>query len=88
MQNNRRDRLQSETMSPGSTRNNQMVRSKHKNVSNRNQVYLASLEPSSPIKASSRYPVTPEMEDSDFKSLFMMMIEGFKKDINNSLKEM
>jgi hypothetical protein len=30
--------------------------------------------------------ITPE-EDSDLKSLFMMMIEDFKKDINNSLKE-
>jgi hypothetical protein len=28
-----------------------------------------------------------EKQDLDVKSLFMMMIEDFKKDINNSLKE-
>ena len=30
---------------------------------------------------------TPEKQDSDLKSHLMMMIENFKKDINNSLKE-
>jgi hypothetical protein len=29
----------------------------------------------------------PEKQESDFKSHHMMMIEEFKKDINNSLKE-
>jgi chromosome segregation ATPase len=49
---------------------------------------LASSEPSSPIKASTGYPNTPEKQDSDLKlHLMMMMIEDFKKDINNSLKE-
>ena len=33
------------------------------------------------------YPNTPEKQDSDLKSHLMMMIEDFKKDINNSLKE-
>ena len=33
------------------------------------------------------YPDTPEKQDSDLKSHLMMMIEDFKKDINNSLKE-
>ena len=32
--------------------------------------------------------MTPEKQDSDLKSLLMMMIEDFKKDINNSLKEL
>ena len=36
----------------GSTWNNQMARGKHKNRSNRNQVYLASSEPNSPTIAS------------------------------------
>jgi chromosome segregation ATPase len=30
---------------------------------------------------------TPKKQDSDLKSHLMMMIEDFKKDINNSLKE-
>jgi hypothetical protein len=33
------------------------------------------------------YPDTPEKQDSDLKSHLMMMIEEFKKDTNNSLKE-
>ena len=32
-------------------------------------------------------PHTPEKQDYDLKSHLMMMIEEFKKDINNSLKE-
>ena len=64
-----------------------MVGGKHKNISNRNQGYLASSEPSSPIITSPGYTITLEMKDSDLKSLLMMMIEDFKKDINNSLKE-
>ena len=64
-----------------------MVRGKGKNISNRNQGYLASSEPSSPTTASPGYPNTPEKQDSDLKSHLMMMIEDFKKDINNSLKE-
>ena len=45
-----------------------------------------SSEPSSPI-TSLGYPNTLEKQDSDLKSLLIMMIEDFKKDINNSLKE-
>jgi hypothetical protein len=63
-----------------------MVGGKRKNRSNRNQGYLAS-EPSSPNTGSPGYTVTSEKQDSDLKSLLMMMIEDFKKDINNSLKE-
>jgi hypothetical protein len=33
------------------------------------------------------YPTTSENQKSDLKSHLMMMIEDFKKDINNSLKE-
>jgi hypothetical protein len=64
-----------------------MVGSKLKNISNRNQGYLASSKPNSPTIASPGYTITPEKQDSDVKSLLMMMIEDFKKDINNSLKE-
>jgi gas vesicle protein len=64
-----------------------MVRGKHKNLSNRNQGYLASSEPSSPTIASPGYSNTSEKQDLDLKSHLMKMIEDFKKDINNSLKE-
>jgi hypothetical protein len=83
-----KDRPQSDIARAGSTRDNQMVGGKCKNISNGNQGYLASSEPNSPTIASSRYTITPEKQDSDLKSLLLMVIEDFKKDINNnSLKE-
>jgi hypothetical protein len=54
---------------------------------NKNQGYLASSEPNSSTIASPGYPTTPEKRDSDLKSLLTMMIEDFKENINNSLKE-
>jgi hypothetical protein len=62
-----------------------MARGKGKNISNRNQGYLASSESSSPTTASPGYSNTPEKQDSDLKS--HVMIEDFMKDINNSPKE-
>ena len=64
-----------------------MERGKGKNISNRNQGYMASLEPSSPNIESPGYPNTSEKQDSDLKLHLMMMVEDFKKDIDNSLKE-
>jgi hypothetical protein len=64
-----------------------MVKGKRKNLTNRNQDHSASSEPSIPTTASPRYPNTPEKQDSDLKSYLMMLVEDFKKDINNSLKE-
>jgi hypothetical protein len=64
-----------------------MAGGKHKNISNRNQGYLASSEPNSPNIASPGHPNTPEKQDLDMKSLFTMMLEDFKKDANNSLEE-
>ena len=64
-----------------------MAGAKHKNISNRNQHYLASSEPNSLTIASPGYPNALEKQDSDLKSLVMMMIEDIKKDINISLKE-
>ena len=83
----RRDKSQSETARPANTRDIQIVKGKYKNISNRNQGYLTSSEPSSPTTVSPGYPNTPEKQDSDLKSHLMMMIEDFKKDINNSFKE-
>jgi predicted nucleic acid-binding Zn-ribbon protein len=48
---------------------------------------LASSEPNSITIASPGYIITPEKQYMDLKSLLMMMMEDFKKEINNSLKE-
>jgi hypothetical protein len=64
-----------------------MVGGNYKNRSNRNQGYLASSEPNSPTIASPGYITTLGKQDMDLKSLLMMMMEDYKKDINNSLKE-
>ena len=75
-------------MRAASTSDNQMAGDKHKNRSNRNQGYLASSEPNSPTIASTGYTITPEKQYMDLKSfLMMMMMEEYKKEINNSLKE-
>jgi hypothetical protein len=77
-----------ETARLANTRDNQMVRGKGKNISNRNQGYLASSESCSFTTVSPGYPNTPEEQDSGLKShLMMMMIQDFKRDTNNSLKE-
>jgi hypothetical protein len=64
-----------------------MVKGKHKNLTNRNQDHSASSEPSTPNTASPGYPKTPEKQDLYLKSYLMMLVGDFKKDINNSLKE-
>ena len=64
-----------------------MAGGKHKNKSNRNQGYLASSEPNSSTITSPGNTITPEKQDMVLKSLLRMMMEDYKKDINNSLKE-
>jgi hypothetical protein len=71
-----------------STWDNQMMRSKYKNRSNRNQGYLASSEPNSPTITSPGYTITTEKQDMDLNILLMMMmIEDFKKDRDKFCKE-
>ena len=49
---------------------------------------MASSDPSSPTTASSRYYNTSDKRGSDLKSHFtMMVIQDFKKNMNNSPKE-
>jgi hypothetical protein len=48
---------------------------------------MASSQPSTPTITSPEYPKIPEEQDYDPKSLLMEMIEVFKEDLNNSLKE-
>lgn len=50
----------SETARQANTRDNLMVRGKRRKISNRNQDYWASSEPSSSPKANTGYPNTPE----------------------------
>jgi hypothetical protein len=64
-----------------------MANGKLKNLTNRNQDHSPSSEPSTPTSASPGYPNTPEKLDLDLKAYLMMMVEDFKKDFNNSLKE-
>jgi hypothetical protein len=64
-----------------------MVKSKCKNLTNRNQDHSPSPEPSTPTSASPGYPNTHEKLDPGLKAYLMMMVEDIKKDLNNSLKE-
>ena len=64
-----------------------MVKGKHKNLTNRNKEHWASSGPSTPTTTSPGYPNTPKKQDVDLKSYLMMLVEEFKKGINNSLKE-
>jgi hypothetical protein len=65
-----------------------MAKGTHKDISNRNQGYLALSEPSSPPTVNPGCSNTLEKQDSDLKSHLMMMIEEFKKDIKNTFKDM
>ena len=64
-----------------------MAKGKHQTISNRSQNTWTSSEPSSPTTASPEYTNTPENQESVLKSYLMKIIESFKEDINNSLKE-
>ena len=64
-----------------------MAGGKCKNRNNTNQGNLASSETNSPTIVSPAYTITPEKQNMDQNSLLMMMMEDFKKEINNSLKE-
>ena len=64
-----------------------MVRGKHKSIMNRSQCNLAPSEPSSPTTTRPVYTNTPEKQDADLKAYLIKIIEAFKEDTNNSLKE-
>jgi predicted transcriptional regulator len=64
-----------------------MSKGKLKTISNRSQNTWASSEPSSPNTASPKYTNTSENQESALKFYLMKIIESFKEDINNSLKE-
>jgi chromosome segregation ATPase len=64
-----------------------MAKGKHKNPTNRNQDYSPSSERCTPTPPSPGHPSTPEKILPDLKAYLMMIVEDFKKDVNNSLKE-
>jgi hypothetical protein len=64
-----------------------MAKGKHKSLTHKYQDYLASSEPSILTTVSPEYPNTQEKQDSDLKSHLMILVDDFKKDTNNSLKE-
>ena len=64
-----------------------MAKGKHRNLTNRNQDYSPSSEPSTPTSPSPGHPNTPKKLDPDLKAYLMMMVEDIKKDFNNSLEE-
>ena len=82
----RMDKLKPEAARPTNTRDNQMLKGKCRNLTNRNQGYMSSSEPCPPTTANPGHPNTPEKQDLYLKSHLMMLIEDFKKDIINSLK--
>jgi hypothetical protein len=64
-----------------------MAKGKHKNLTYRYQDHSASPEPSMLPIVSPGYPNTLKKQDSDLKLYLMMLVEDFKKGINNSLEE-
>lgn len=62
------------------------MRGKCKNISNRNQCYVAPSESNSLTTASPGYSNMSEKQDSDLESHIMKMIEDLKEDIT-SLKK-
>jgi hypothetical protein len=87
LQTHRSNKLQPQTARISTTRDKQMVKGKHKNLTNRNQDYMEPSEHRSSSTASSEFPNTPKKLDVHLKSYLIMLIEDFKKGINNSLKE-
>jgi hypothetical protein len=85
LQTHKRNKLQPETARTSNTRDDQMAKGKRKNLTNRNQDYLASSKPSTPTTVSSGHPNKLEKQDSDLKSYLMKLVEDFKQDINTAL---
>jgi hypothetical protein len=72
---------------PANTRDNQWASGRHNTINNRSQYKWASIERSSPTTASFEHTNTSENQEADLKSYLMKIIEIFKDDINNLLKE-
>jgi cytochrome c551/c552 len=64
-----------------------MAKGKPKNLTNKNQNHLASSEPTTPNTVCPGYSNIAKKQASNLKAYLMMLIENFKKGINNLLKE-
>jgi hypothetical protein len=62
-----------------------MAKGNHKTISNRSQYTWVLSETTSSTRASPKYNNTPENLEAELKSY--LITESFKKDLNNSLKE-
>jgi hypothetical protein len=69
------------------SRDYQMAKGNHKNLTNRNQDHSPSSEHNTPTQPSTVHLNITEKLDPDLKVYHMMMVEDIKKDLNNSLKE-
>lgn len=72
---------------PVKIRENQTVRGKHNNISNRNKYNFAPCDPNSPSPASLGDLTNLKKQDYDLKSHVMKIIVTFKENTNNSLKQ-
>ena len=81
------NKLQPKTARTSNTRDYHMVKGKPKNFTNTNQDYLTSSKSITLTTANPRFPNTTEKQDLDLKTYLMILVEDFKMDINNSLKE-
>ena len=73
LQAHRRKKLKPETArTTNRDRDDQMVKDKQKNVTNRKQGYMASSDPVVPQQPSPVYPNTPEKQYLDLKSHLMI----------------
>jgi gas vesicle protein len=63
------------------------MKGKLKILTNRNKDHSPSSELSTPNSPIPGHPNTPEKLDPELKAYLMMMVEGIKREFNNSLKE-
>jgi hypothetical protein len=67
LQTHRRNKLQPETARTSNTKDKQMVKGKHKKLTNRNQDYLAPSETCSHTTVNPGFPNPLEKQDADLK---------------------
>jgi hypothetical protein len=64
-----------------------MAKSKHKNLTNRNQDHSPSLERSTSTSPDPGHPNTPRKLDPNLKAYLMMMVEDIKRTLITHLKK-
>jgi hypothetical protein len=87
LQAHRKDKFKPETANQLTAEITRWLKVSSRILSKRNQGCITSSGPSSSTIATPGHPNRPEKQDLDLKSHLMMLIEDFKKGINNSFKE-